>query len=292
MMMFKGATMRNVYLFILLFSAIGFSNTAYDVIHDYYQATADEDIDTYMQLLDLSMSNDDGVQRTKYFALKIWEDYDTDSFTISNYRQYEDSQGYILAKYHIDAKVSGKEIEQVDMHHIALLRPHQGTYKIMFALPLGIYDEAVMQHNRLRIMDDMVQKRVEYLDKEPQGEPIVLFNGEPMQELGDEIEDMKYSCTTEQYCIKAGLGQNCVDGYCEDYKLSKNIESKTTSTSCIEDQDCIDGGLGDYCIDGNCVYSSQEPICMSTIFILSIPLGLFIKLKKKIRNFDSCNTNI
>lgn len=274
---------KAMFVFVLMLLGLGCLYAgAQESLKSYYQASVDEDIDTYLDSMDLSDKDDEGVQATRMLVLDVWSKYDTEYFEITDYREVEDDEGYVLAKYHLKAGISGQESETVDLDHVALMRKIGGEYKVEFAMPLGMYDELVQQSNTLNIYDQMLERKRVYLAVEPSGQAGVLFDGEPMQDLSSEIEEMDNGCSSDEYCQKHNLGSVCASGSCTYAQQPDDGEDRTRyDHRCTDDGECIQAGY-DYCLNGACYYRDEE-ICMGSVFVFFVPLGLVLALKRKIR---------
>ena len=53
-----------------------------------------------------------------------------------------------------------------------------------------------------------------YLTEPIDGPGQVTFDGVPLQDLSTDLDDMLYSCITDEYCQKNGYGNSCQGGAC------------------------------------------------------------------------------
>ena len=149
-----------------------------------------------------------------YYTSSMLE-YNVDSYSISGLECLEDGED-ALCEYQLHAEISGAETFSYDLDHIALLHKESGEWKISFAMPLDEYLEIREEQEKLAILDEMLDDEDELYSKEPiDGPGQVTFNGVPMSDLSSELEDMLYSCTSNEYCQQNGYGNFCgADGRC------------------------------------------------------------------------------
>jgi ketosteroid isomerase-like protein len=197
-------------LFVLVTSGFAQSDVR-NAVDNYYAAAKNEQISTYMNSMDTSQMDAADVQATRELTLGIWEAYDTDSYSISNFKYYIDGD-YALATYHMDAHISGRENVENNLEYISFLHKVGGSWKIVFVMPLAEYLESSAEMQSLKIFDDALDEQHTLYVAQP-AEAEVLFDGEPMGDLGSEINSTVGTCTTDDYCGSHGLGE-CRNGRC------------------------------------------------------------------------------
>ena len=203
---------------ILVFLAFGmlFANTPQQALDAYYNAFMLEDIDSFMDAVDTSNTTSEQVSNTRELTMLLWQQYDTDSYSISELECLEDGDD-ALCEYRLHAKISGAESLSYDLEYIALLHKVSGEWKVSFAMPLDEYLETREEQEKLAMVDAMLDDEHDLYFQAPQdGQKYATFNGEPLQDLTDELDEMFYSCFTDEYCQQNGYGNSCSNGECID----------------------------------------------------------------------------
>ena len=268
---------------LLIFLAFGmlFANTPQQALDSYYSSFMLEDIDAFMDTSDTSTSTSEQVSNTRERTTLLWEQYDTDTYSISKLECLEDGDD-ALCEYKLHAEISGAETFSYDLDHITLLHKVSGEWKVSFAIPLDEYLETREEQEKLAMLDE----EQELYSKEPlDGPGQVTFNGEPMQDLSNELDDMLYSCITDEYCVQNDYGNSCTDGKCTDAGFVDVDWSDLVETDerfCETDYDCQVNNWGTDCADGICIYA-QQPYTPSQgdecvlAYVLLLPLLLFLR---------------
>jgi len=245
-------------MFILLAFGILFANSYEDALEAYYSASLLEDADAFMDSVDTSNATAPQIANTRELTLLIWEEYNTDAYSISNLECIEDAD-YALCKYTLYAEISGAEILSYELEYISLLHKIDGIWKVSFAMPLDEYLETRAEQQKLATTDAMLDDLHELYLKEPiDGPKYVTFNGAPLQDLSTDLNEMQYSCTTDEYCQHNGYGASCEGGTCsgapEEGWEEIGWENLATSEP-----------------------SGEEKPCALAFLILTLPLALLIK---------------
>ncbi len=250
---------------LLIFLALGmlFANTPQQALDSYYTAYMLEDIDAFMGTIDTSDTTSEQVSSTRERTTLLWQQYDTDSYAISELDCLEDGED-ALCEYQLHAEISGAETFSSDMDYVALLHKVSGEWKVSFAIPLDEYIEAKEEQENLARLDE----ENELYSKEPiDGPGQVTFNGVPMSDLSSELDDMLYSCTSNEYCQQYGYGDFCgADGRC-----SGSADDGWEDVDWTEDDGWED-------VEWDDSEPEQEP-CPLSFGLLLIPFVLFLKKK-------------
>lgn len=257
---------------ILVFLAIGmlFANTPQQALDSYYTAFMLEDIGSFMDTVDTSNTTNEQVSNTRELTMLLWQQYDTDSYSISGLECLEEGED-ALCEYQLHAEISGAETLSYDLDYIALFHKVSGNWKVSFAMPLDEYLETREEQEKLAIVDAMLDDEHELYFKEPlEGVKYATFNGQPLQDLSTELEGMLDSCSTDEYCQKNGYGEYCQGGMCSG--SSAPADSSGNGWEEVDWGDLSDGG-------------AQPPpretdACGGTLAFLLLPLILFIKKNK------------
>lgn len=229
-------------MFILLAFGIVFANSYEDALEAYYSASVLEDANAFMESVDTSNASSSQLANTLELTILIWEEYDTDAYSISNLECIEDA-GYALCKYSLYAKISGAETLSYDLEYISLLHKIDGLWKVSFAMPLDEYLETRAEQQKLATTDAMLDDLHELYLKEPiDGSKYLTFNGAPLQDLSTDLNEMHYSCTTDEYCQQNGYGASCEGGTCsgapEEEWEEIGWENLATSEPSGEEEPC------------------------------------------------------
>ena len=201
---------------ILFFLALGmlFANTPQQALDAYYAAFMLEDIDAFMDAVDISNTTSEQVSNTRELTMLLWQQYDTDAYSISELECLEDEDD-ALCEYMLHAEISGAETLSYDLEYLSLLHKVSGEWKVSFAMPLDEYLETREEQAKLAMVDAMLDDVHELYFKEPlDGQKYATFNGAPLQDLSNELDDMLYSCITDEYCQQNGYGNSCQGGTC------------------------------------------------------------------------------
>lgn len=195
-------------------------------------------------------------------------EYNVDSYLLSGLECLEDGND-ALCEYSLHAEINGAETFSYVLAHIALLHKVNGEWKVSFAMPLDEYLEIREEQEKLAILNEMLDGEDELYYKEPlDGPGQVTFNGEPLQNLSSELDDMLYSCTSDEYCQQYGHGDFCgVDGMC--------------SGSADDGWEDVDWGGDDGWEDVGWdeLEPEQDTCCTGPVFLL-LPLMLALKRRK------------
>lgn len=257
-------------LFALLAFGMLFANTPQESLDAYYTAFMQEDIDAFMDLVDASNATHSQLSSTREFTMLLWEKYDTDSYSLSGLECIEDWEN-ALCRYSLRAEISGAETLSYDLDYIALIHKVSGQWKVSFAMPLDEYLETREEQEKLAIVDTMLDDEHDLYFKEPPGGvKHATFNGQPLQDLSNELDGMVYSCVTDEYCQQNGHGDYCQDGMCSGPMDSASVGGEW------EDVD-----WGDISGDGAGAQQSREKdACGGTLAFLLLSLILFINKNK------------
>lgn len=261
--------MKKILLVLLAFGML-FANSPQEALDSYYTAFMQEDIDAFMDSACTSNRTNSQVSDTRELLSGLWQHYDTDAYAISGLECIEEGED-ALCEYKLHAEISGAETLSYDLDYIALLHKVNGQWKVCFAMPLDEYLETREEQEKLAIVDAMLDDEHELYFKEPlDGVKYATFNGQPLQDLGTELEDMLYSCSTDEYCQKNGYGDYCQGGMCSG--SSSPADSSGDGWEEVDWGDLSDG-------------AAQPPpgetdACGGTLAFLLLPLILFIKKNK------------
>ncbi len=244
---------------LLIFLALGmlFANTQQQALDSYYTSFMLEDIDAFMDTTDTSNATSEQVSNTREQTTLLWQQYNIDSYAISELECLEDGDD-ALCEYKLHAEISGAETFSYDLDYIALFHKASGEWKVSFAMPLDEYLEVREEQEKFALLEEMLDDEDELYLKEPiDGPGQVTFNGEPLQDLSNELDDMLYSCTSNEYCQQYGYGDFCgADGRCS-------------------------GSAGDGWedVDWDDVTETDQDSCPLSFGLLLLPLLLFLKKK-------------
>ncbi|MCP4647830.1 MAG: hypothetical protein GY852_08905 [bacterium] len=193
-------------------------------------------------------------------------EYTVDSYLISGLECIEDGED-ALCEYKLHAEISGAETFSYDLDYLALLHKVSGEWKVSFAMPLDEYLEIREEQEKFATLEEMLDEEDELYSKEPlDGPGQVTFNGVPMSDMSSELDDMLYSCTSNEYCQQYGYGDFCgADGRC-----SGSADDGWDNVDLDEDD-----GWEDVVWDED-VETDQES-CPLSFGLLLIPFILFLK---------------
>ena len=191
-------------------------------------------------------------------------EYNVDSYTISGLECLEDGDD-ALCEYKLHAEISGAETFSYDLDYLSLLHKVNGEWKISFAMPLDEYLETREEQEQFAMLEEMLDEEDELYSKEPMDGPgQVTFDGVPMSDMSSELDDMLYSCTSNEYCQQNGYGNSCSNGKCSD--LTDDGWEDVSS----EDDDWEDVGWDE-------VTEPEQESCPLSFGLLLLPLMLALK---------------
>jgi hypothetical protein len=260
--------MKKILLVLLAFGML-FASIPQQALESYYAAFMQEDIDAFMGSTCASNRTASQISDTRELVSGLWQHYNTDAYAISGLECIEEGEDS-LCQYMLHAEISGAETLSYDLEYLALLHKESGEWRVCFAMPLDEYLETREEQEKLAVVDAMLDDEHELYFKEPlDGPKYATFNGQPLQDLSPELDDMLYSCYTDEYCQKNGYGDYCQSGTC--FGSSGSAEDGWEE---VEWEGLIE--------DGN---DSQPPpgetgACGGAVAFLLLPLILFIKKNK------------
>lgn len=213
--------MMKVIFFLSLISMIAFAASIGNTVNTYYEASKQEDIESYMSHIDTSEMETDEIEHIKELTLGIWDVYDTDHYTVSNLEYFTESE-YSMAQYTLNASVSGAENFEFELEYVMLLHDIDGNWKVVSSMPYEEYVNLTEESRALGAIDYVLEEE-HYLHTIPLEKAEATFDGKPGENLSDEIESAVESCISDEYCASFGMGQ-CMDGTCSSMQRPEASE--------------------------------------------------------------------
>ncbi len=205
--------MKKILLLLLFAVGLFFAASVQTVVNNYYQASADENMDRFLSTMDLSEYTADDISSMKTIIQKIWDNYDTDYFSIRNFHYTQDGD-YALAKYTLNASISGAEDITYQLDYVMLLHYTQGDWKVVWVKPLQEYLDESDNISALLTADAAINLSYEdYESDVSKKEPSFTLDGEEMENLDTDLKADLYSCKSDAYCQEKGWG-SCENGKC------------------------------------------------------------------------------
>ncbi len=175
------------YVMLILLIGSIYAYTPEEAVYKYYEITAKENIDEYMNIMDLGDLTEEEIARTKLIATTVFSEYDTVRYSINNLKIIED-EDYALAKYTLSGETNGAERIDYELDYIMLLHRYKDEWKVVFVMPLQEYLDTESSVRKMEIINDMIDT----ITDQTKEEPVIYFNEEPMQPVEVESES---SCT-------------------------------------------------------------------------------------------------
>lgn len=174
-----------IYTALIMLLSTTVALTPEETLREYYNASASEDIQAYMAIIDTSQMSQQELQNHKQLAELTWNSIENQQYSIGKLRTIVTEDGktafldYILtASYENTA--NGEKTSLKNVEHVALLLKDTGNWKQAFAMPLEDY---------LTFRDTMVQMKAvqnelntavsEIEEFEQTGKPQILLDGQP-----------------------------------------------------------------------------------------------------------------
>jgi len=203
--------MMKIIFFLSLISLASFAASIEDTVNTYYEASKQENIESYMDHIDTSEMENDEIEHIRELTLGIWEAYDTDHYTVSSLEYFTESD-YSMAQYTLNASVSGAENFEFELEYVMLLHNVDGNWKVVSSMPYEEYANLTEESRALESIDYVLEEE-HYLHTIPLEKEGPTFDGKPPEDLSDEINSAVESCTSDEYCASVDMGQ-CINGKC------------------------------------------------------------------------------
>ena len=185
---------KNIFiLFILFLSSMLFVTPAHanscdalkPVLQNYYEASKNEDMDTYLSLVDMTYVKENMIENYEDYVRSAWEVYDTKDFKLNFYNcKTKDTDSLVYLNVQTSLTADGKDYDTA-RNYIATLHKINDAWKVRYIVDEDTYNQFQTSAGSLLFLDATKDTILTEMD-----------NAEKLAEYGEFVENLdttKYS---------------------------------------------------------------------------------------------------